>query len=546
MPPRQEPGAIGRITTRRQEDGRWRASCQLRAFDGSLRYVNRIAATRGRAESAAQVGASRLRDKLRREHEHAEQERRDVERGITRYDTDPTTVRELTDEWRGTLLTNSDLHVATVRTWLGLLAAMYGEPVRLARMAEQGAGRTAGPKAAFDLIADVPPRQVTARDLKKVLAAVSRTNGSSTAKQMRTVLSYVFGLAEDRGLILVNPVPLLKGNKGSPVIGRNKVRETGLDHRRAPTVEQVDALRAALRADPDAAAMPGGGRRNKSGHPQACGRCATCVRYRCARPKRCRRCQACVDKSGPCPMPRRCYRCDACHEYVAANEGRKTLLCESPLPGARAQSNGLDVADLADFLFLVGCRLGEALGVLWSDLTFFGEDGEVRIQTTVVYAVGGGVNRQMHTKTGDDGSPETGARSVYLIPEAVAMLRARAAHFKIDLGRSDDVPNWPIFGSPQDLRKLRDPRNTTRAIKKLYSRYGIDWGRSHIGRKYLVNRLDARGVPHIEIAKIMGWRDLNTIKSYLDNVTAVSSTTKAAMRAVLGSTSSMQTQALSP
>jgi hypothetical protein len=40
-------------------------------------------------------------------------------------------------------------------------------------------------------------------------------------------------------------------------------------------------------------------------------------------------------------------------------------------------------------------------------------------------------------------------------------------------------------------------------------------------------------VPHVEIAKLMGWRDLNTIKSYLDAVTGVSATTKSAMRSAL-------------
>jgi hypothetical protein len=172
--------------------------------------------------------------------------------------------------------------VATIRTWQWLLAAMFGEAVRRRGTRESDAERVAGPRAAFELVADKTPRSVTARDLKDVLQVVSRSSGSSTARQMRTVLSYVFGIAEDRGLVQANPVPLLRGNKGSPVIGRNKVRDTGLDHRRAPSVEIVDRLRVALRADPEALPMAAvGGRRHKARHPRACGRCETCALRLC-------------------------------------------------------------------------------------------------------------------------------------------------------------------------------------------------------------------------------------------------------------------------
>lgn len=96
------------------------------------------------------------------------------------------------------------------------------------------------------------------------------------------------------------------------------------------------------------------------------------------------------------------------------------------------------------------------------------------------------------------------------------------------------LPDVSVFGSPQKPDQYRDLRNTSRPIKELFSKHGLGWGRSHIGRKYRVNRLDAQGVPHVEIAKLMGWRDLNTIKSYLDEVTGVSTATKSAMRTALG------------
>jgi hypothetical protein len=65
---RLEPGTFGLVTVRRADAGRWRASCQLRDFDGDLCYINRVASTRGRAEAAAQEAAGSMRDALVREH----------------------------------------------------------------------------------------------------------------------------------------------------------------------------------------------------------------------------------------------------------------------------------------------------------------------------------------------------------------------------------------------------------------------------------------------------------------------------------------------
>src|SRR5699024_4221903 len=121
---------------------------------------------------------------LRREHEAERQAARDAELGITPRQLDLTTVRELTVEWRESLHSNQELHAATIRTWEGVLAAMFGEPARSRRGRQPGGPvrqRKAGARRAFELIADKRPDDVTAYELKKVLAAVSASNGSSTA-----------------------------------------------------------------------------------------------------------------------------------------------------------------------------------------------------------------------------------------------------------------------------------------------------------------------------------------------------------------------------
>lgn len=237
-----DPGKVGGITTLQLGDGQWRGVCRVLDYDGGLRMVERCRRTKRACEDATKQAAQALRDRLKTEYEIRNLARKDAERGLTGQNVDPTTVRALAAEWRAALATNQHLHVAAFHSWERLLAAMFGEPTRLRADDGSPVARRVGPREAFSLIADELPRLVTARDLKDVLGAVSRTNGSSTARQLRAVLSYIFGLAEDKGLVVANPVPLLRGNKGSPVIQRNKVNETGLNYRRSPSVEVVEAL----------------------------------------------------------------------------------------------------------------------------------------------------------------------------------------------------------------------------------------------------------------------------------------------------------------
>lgn len=179
--------------------------------------------------------------------------------------------------------------------------------------------------------------------------------------------------------------------------------------------------------------------------------------------------------------------------------------------GSRAAiPNGKDIADLIAFLFSTGARLGEALAVRWSDLDL--STAIVTITGTVTYLKGAGTVRQDRTKT------VAGKRDVPLASRTVAMLRRRAQEFRIDLG---NAPALPVFGSPQIPDRFRDPNNLTKDIRRLFDRYDVPFGRSHLGRKYRVTSLFERNVPLNKIADLVGHTNVATTMGYLGRASRV-------------------------
>ena len=180
-------------------------------------------------------------------------------------------------------------------------------------------------------------------------------------------------------------------------------------------------------------------------------------------------------------------------------------------------ANGKDIRDLVMMLFGTGARQGELLAVRWNDISF--TECVVSISATLSYTPGEGVKRTP-TKT------KSGAREVHLVAPVVAMLCDRAELFGIDVNR---LPATPVFGSPQAPRQFRDPSNLNRSIRTIFNRHGLTWGRSHIGRKYVVNHLIRERVPLTEIARVVGWGDVLTVSKYADTARAVSADTRAAL-----------------
>lgn len=114
-------------------------------------------------------------------------------------------------------------------------------------------------------LATMLPRNVDAATIRRFLADTATTKGTGGAKQTRAVLRKAFDLAVESSAMRVPTNPVLAARAAVPNV---RIRDDGLDHRRAPCDEEVEALLAALRADPEAGRMAPG-IRHKSAHGKA-------------------------------------------------------------------------------------------------------------------------------------------------------------------------------------------------------------------------------------------------------------------------------------
>lgn len=126
------------------------------------------------------------------------------------------------------------------------------------------------------------------------------------------------------------------------------------------------------------------------------------------------------------------------------------------------------------FLMGTGCRIGEALAVLWGQVNF--DTGEVEITHTIIRVKGEGLLRKP-TKSRD------GERVLKLPFSAVAMLRRR---FMVGV-RLDE----PVF--PNMLGGFRDPSNTRRELRDARGDGLVAWVTSHSFRKTVATALDQSG-----------------------------------------------------
>lgn len=111
-------------------------------------------------------------------------------------------------------------------------------------------------------LATMLPRNVDAATIRQFLAETAIARGKGGAKQARAVLRKAFDLAVESSAMRVPTNPVLAARAAVPDV---RVRDSGLDHKRAPSDREVEALLAALRADPEADRMAPG-IRHKSAH----------------------------------------------------------------------------------------------------------------------------------------------------------------------------------------------------------------------------------------------------------------------------------------
>ena len=148
----------------------------------------------------------------------------------------------------------------------------------------------------------------------------------------------------------------------------------------------------------------------------------------------------------------------------------------------------LDLPDLVDFMLGTGVRIGEACAVRWA--TVDPEAATLRIEATMIRVPGRGLAIQEFPKT------TAGRRTISLPTFVVELLRRRR-----NLARS---PAGSAVDSPSPTGKLRDPHNTSCALRRALDHACFDWVTTHSFRKTVATRLDEAGLSARQIADHLG------------------------------------------
>ena len=163
------------------------------------------------------------------------------------------------------------------------------------------------------------------------------------------------------------------------------------------------------------------------------------------------------------------------------------------------EADGTQIYELLILVAFTGCRIGEALGALWSDLDL--EAGRWQLRRTTTLNLAGQTVLGDRTK---DGEP----RMVHLQPDAVAALRAQSA--RVAARRLKAGPLWQdhdlVFptnvGTPQDSRNLR------KGLRKVAKKAG--YRRSFHELRHMFATIAASEVSMASLSKVLGHRRMAT------------------------------------
>jgi len=144
-----------------------------------------------------------------------------------------------------------------------------------------------------------------------------------------------------------------------------------------------------------------------------------------------------------------------------------------------------DLPQLARFILATGLRLGEALGVQWSDIDM--DRGVVNVERTVIRVKGEGL-RASRLKS------RTSYRVLVLPGWCLAMLETR----RVRLGAFDG----PVF--PDAKGGFRDRNNVGSAFRRVRADTDFDWVKPHTYRKTVATILDESGASARMIADQLG------------------------------------------
>ena len=144
-----------------------------------------------------------------------------------------------------------------------------------------------------------------------------------------------------------------------------------------------------------------------------------------------------------------------------------------------------DLPDLVFFMLATGVRIGEALGVMWSEVDL--DAGTVEISSTMIRVKGEGLLRK-ETKT------RSGERTLVVPWSATEVLRRRF----MSGARLDQ----PVF--PDTRGGFRDPNNVRRELREARGAGDLYWVTSHTFRKTAATILDEAALSARLIADQLG------------------------------------------
>ncbi|MGL5829002.1 MAG: site-specific integrase [Angustibacter sp.] len=144
-----------------------------------------------------------------------------------------------------------------------------------------------------------------------------------------------------------------------------------------------------------------------------------------------------------------------------------------------------DLPELARIILATGLRLGEALGVRWSDID--PDRGSVRIERTVVRARGRGLVASR--------PKSRSSRRVLVLPRwCLTMLESRRARLR--------AMDGPVFADA--LGSYRDRNNVGAAFRRVRTGPDYEWVTPHTFRKTFATLLDSKGAGARMIADQLG------------------------------------------
>ncbi|MGL6236348.1 MAG: site-specific integrase [Segniliparus sp.] len=182
-------------------------------------------------------------------------------------------------------------------------------------------------------------------------------------------------------------------------------------------------------------------------------------------------------------------------------------------PTVHAYAASADLVDIAVMLNGTGLRIGELLGLLWSDIDFKAKT--LTLSGKITRGTGRGLVREDFTKSGSAGL------TIGLSPKIIAMLAERkkaqalgTRHGFVSATKIEKGAELLPLVFPAKNGSLRDPNNTHRQWRRVRVALGLDWVVPHTFRKTVATSLEKQGFTAREIADQLGHAHVSTTQNH--------------------------------